>query len=104
MRTSNTIIVILLALAVAGAWRWYESYVQVQSKNELMETATRDVRETAECHLEAFKLRPELTETDLEVQAAFMDVCMEARGYLFLPSCTPNAVGYKFNSLCWRKN
>src|SRR5262245_37548641 len=63
MRTSNTIIaLILLALAVAGAWRWYEA----QSKNQKMETAAQDVRETAECHLEAFKLRPELTETDLE--------------------------------------
>jgi len=101
MRISNTIIaLILLALAIAGAWRWYEA----QSKNQKMETAAQDVRETAECHLEAFKLRPGLTETDLEVQAAFMDICMEARGYLFLPSCTPNAVGYKFNSLCWRKN
>jgi hypothetical protein len=71
-----------------------------------------DVRETAECHLEAFKLRPGLTETDLEVQAAFMDICMAARGYAFLPGCTevtPNAgrtynLGYKFNSICWRKN
>ena len=101
----NTIMgLILLALAVAGAWRWYESYVQVQSKNELMETATRDVRETAECHLEAFKLRPGLTETDFEVQAAFMDFCMEARGYVFLRVCTEANLGYKFNSLCWRKN
>jgi len=49
-----------------------------------METAERDVRETAECHLEAFKLRPGLTETDVEIQAAFMDICMEARGYVFL--------------------
>jgi hypothetical protein len=105
----NTIIgLILLALAVAGAWRWYDSYVQAQSKNELMETAARDVRETAECHLEAFKLRPGLTETDFEVQAAFMDFCMEARGYVFLPGCTEATpkynLGYKFNSLCWRKN
>ena len=76
MRISNTIIaLILLALAVSGAWRWYEA----QSKNQKMETAAQDVRETAECHLEAFKLRPGLTETDLEVQAAFMDICMEAR-------------------------
>ena len=106
IRISNTIIaLILLALAVAGAWGWYEA----QSKNQEMETAAQDVRETAECHLEAFKLRPGLTETDLEVQAAFMDICMEVRGYVFLPSCTPNAgrtynLGYKFNSLCWRKN
>jgi len=48
----------------------------------------------------------------LQVQAAFMDICMEARGYIFLPGCTeatPNAgraynLGYKFNSICWRKN
>jgi hypothetical protein len=107
MWIGSTIIgLILLALAVAGAWSWYEA----QSKNQKMETAAQDVRETAECHLEAFKLRPGLTETDLEVQAAFMDFCMEARGYVFLPSCTPNAgrtpysLGYKFNSLCWRKN
>jgi len=106
MWIGNTIIgLILLALAVAGAWRWYEA----QSKNQKMEAAAQVVRETAECHLEAFKLRPGLTETDLEVQAAFMDICMEARGYVFLPSCNPNAgrtynLSYKFNSLCWRKN
>ena len=113
MSISNAIIgLILLALAVAGAWRWYDSHVRAQSKNQMMETAARDVRETAECHLEAFKLRPGLTETDLTVQAAFMDICMEARGYVFLPGCTeatPNAgrvwnLSYKFNSICWRKN
>jgi len=113
MWIGNTIIgLILLALAVAGAWSWYDSHVKSQSKDQMVETAERDVRETAECHLEAFKLRPGLTETDLEVQAAFMDICMEARGYVFLPSCTeatPNDrrafnLGYKFNSLCWRKN
>src|SRR6516225_4685975 len=113
MSISNAIIgLILLALAVAGAWRWYDNHVRAQSKNQMMETAAGDVRETAECHLEAFKLRPGLTETDLEVQAAFMDICMEARGYIFLPGCTeatPNAgraynLGYKFNSICWRKN
>jgi hypothetical protein len=113
MWIGNTIIgLILLALAVAGAWRWYDSHVRAQSKNQMMETAARDVRETAECHLEAFKLRPGLTETDLAVQAAFMDICMEARGYVFLPGCTeamPNAgrvwnLSYKFNSICWRKN
>jgi hypothetical protein len=107
----NTIIaLILLALAIAGAWRWYDSHVKSQSKE--METAAPEVRETAECHLEAFKLRPGLTETDLEVQAAFMDICMAARGYVFLPDCnetTPDAgrtynLGYKFNSICWRKN
>ena len=111
MRTSNTIIaLILLALAIAGAWRWYDSHVKSQSKE--METAAREVRETAECQLEAFKLRPGLTETDLEVQAAFMDICMAARGYVFLPDrteATSNAgptynLGYKFNSICWRKN
>lgn len=111
MWIGNTIIaLILLALAIAGAWRWYDSHVKSQSKE--METAAREVRETAECHLEAFKLRPGLTETDLEVQAAFMDICMAARGYVFLPDCTettPDAgrtynLGYKFNSICWRKN
>jgi type II secretory pathway component PulJ len=76
MRIGNTIIaLILLALAVAGAWRWYDSHVRAQSKNQRTETAARDVRETAECHLEAFKLRPGLTETDLEVQAARPCVC-----------------------------
>jgi hypothetical protein len=113
MWIGNTIIaLIFLALAVAGACRWYDSHVRAQSKNQVTETATRDVRETAECHLEAFKLRPGLTETDLEIQAAFMDVCMAARGYVFLPGCTeatPNAgrsynLGYKFNSICWQKN
>src|SRR5215470_5503287 len=91
----NTIMaLIFLAFAVAGACRWYESHVRARSKNQMMETAARDVRETAECHLEAFKLRPGLTETDLEIQAAFMDICMAARGYVFLPDCTeatPNA-------------
>ena len=113
MWIGNTIIaLILLALAVAGAWRWYDSHMRAQIKNQVAETASQDVRETAECHLEAFKLRPGLTETDLEVQAAFMDICMAARGYAFLPGCTevtPNAgrtynLGYKFNSICWRKN
>jgi len=84
----NTIIgLILLAIAVAGAWSWYDSHLKSQSKDQ-METAERDARETAECHLEAFKLRPGLTETDVEIQAAFMDICMEARGYVFLRGCT----------------
>src|SRR5262245_20433245 len=109
----NTIMgLILLALAVAGAWRWYDSYAKSQSENQFGGTAEREIRETAECHLEAFKLRPGVTETDLEVQAAFMDLCMEARGYFFLPGCderTPNApriynLGYKFNSICWGTN
>jgi len=109
----NTIIgLILLAIAVAGAWGWYDSHLKSHSKDQMVETAERDVRETAECHLEAFMSRPGSTETDLEVQAAFMDICMEARGYVFLPDCTeatPNDgrafnLGHKFNSLCWRKN
>lgn len=105
MWIGNTIIgLILSALAVAGAWRWYDSHMKSQSKDQMVETAAQEVRETAECHLEAFKLRPGLTETDLEVQAAFMDICMEARGYVFLPGCTEANLGYKFNSLCWRKN
>jgi hypothetical protein len=72
-----------------------------------METAERDVRETAECHLEA---RPGLTETDVEIQAAFMDICMEARGYVFcrlhrlVNAGRAFNLGYKFNSVCWQKN
>ena len=113
MWIGNTIIgLILLALAVAGAWSWYDSHLKSQSKDQMVETAERDVRETAECHLDTFKLRPGLTETDLEVQAASMDICMEARGYVFLRGCTEESLndrrafhlGYKFNSLCWRKN
>ena len=113
MWIGNTIIaLIFLALAVAGAWRWYDNHVKSQGKDQIVETAGRDVRETAECHLEAFKLRPGLEETDVEIQAAFMDICMAARGYVFLPSCdeerTPDApriynLGHKFSSLCWRK-
>jgi hypothetical protein len=108
----NTIIgLILLALAVVGAWSWYDSHLKSQSKDQTMETAERDVPDAAECHLEAFKLRPGLTETDVEIQAAFMDICMEARGYVFLRGCTEEPLnaggtynlGYKFNSLCWRK-
>ena len=108
----TTIGLVLLALAIAGAWSWYDSRLKSQSKDQTMATAERDVRETAECHLEAFKLRPGLTETDVEIQAACMDICMEARGYVFLADCTDLTVnagrafnlGYKFNSLCWRKN
>jgi hypothetical protein len=109
----NTIIgLVLLALAIAGAWSWYDSHLKSRSKDQMMETAERDVRDTAECHLKAFKLRPGLTETDVEIQAAFMDICMEARGYVFFRGCTEEPLnaggtynlGYKFNSLCWRKN
>jgi hypothetical protein len=98
MWISNTIVgVILLALAVAGAWRWYDSHLKAQGKNQMVETAARE---------------PGLTEPDFEVQAVLMDICMKARGYVFLSSCTeatPNAgrtysLGYKFNSICWRKN
>jgi hypothetical protein len=55
-------------------------------------------------------LEPGLTEKELEIQAAFMDICMAARGYVFLPDCTEataNAaynLSYKFHSICWRKN
>src|SRR5260370_7546569 len=108
----NSIIgLILLGSGVGGAWSWYDSHLKSQSKDQ-METAERDVRETAECHLEAFKLRPGLTETDVEIQAAFMDICMEARGYVLLRGCAEEPLnagdtynlGYKFNSLCWRKD
>src|SRR5262249_470591 len=106
------IVLILLALAVAGAWRWYDSHVRAQSKDQVMETAARDVRETAECHLEAFKLRPGLTEMDLEVEAAFVDICVVEQGYVLIRDCTETTANgggtynldYKFNSICWRKN
>jgi hypothetical protein len=56
MSIGNTIIALILsALAVAGAWRWYDSHMRAQTKNQV--AASQDVRETAECHLEAFKLR-----------------------------------------------
>jgi hypothetical protein len=111
MWIGNTIIgLILLALAVAGAWRWYDNNVQAQSKDQVMKMAARDVRETAECSLEAFMLEPGATEKELEIQASFMDICMEARGYAFLADCTDVTVNaaynlnYKFNSICWQKN
>ena len=45
MWISNTIIgLILLALAVAGAWHWYDSHVRAQSKNQMMETAPTATR------------------------------------------------------------
>ena len=109
----NTIIgLILLALAVAGAWSWYDSHLKSPSKDQTMETAERDVRETAECHLEAFKLRPGLTETDVEIQAAFMDFVWRHEDTCFFEAAPRNGsmpgdtynLGYKFNSLCWRKN
>jgi hypothetical protein len=54
MWIGNTIIaLIFLAPAIAGAWRWYDSHLRAQSKNQMTETAAQDVRETAECHLEA---------------------------------------------------
>jgi hypothetical protein len=104
MWIGNTIIgLILLALAVAGA-----SNVQAQRKDRMMETAARDVRKTAKCRLEAFMLEPGLTEKELEIQAAFMDLCMAARGYVFLPDCAEATAtynpSYKFHSICWRKN
>jgi len=39
-----------------------------------METAARDIRETAECHMEAFKMRPGSTVAALETQAELMDL------------------------------
>ena len=52
------------------------------------------------------------TEAALEIQAEFMDLCMAAREYVFLPDCTERMregdrawnLSYKFNSVCWRKN
>jgi hypothetical protein len=98
-----------LALAVGGAWPWYDSNVHAQSKDQMMETAAR---ETAKCRLEAFMLEPGLTKKGLEIQAAFMGLCMAARGYVFVPDCTEATADaannpsyyYEFNSICWRKN
>ena len=39
-------------------------------------------------------LEPGLTEKELEIQAAFMDLCMAARGYVFLPDCAEATVTY----------
>ena len=53
-------------------------------------------------------LEPGLTEKELEIQAAFMDLCMAARGYVFLPDCAEATAtynpSYKFHSVCWRRN
>jgi hypothetical protein len=46
--------------------------VQAHSTKQIAETAAREIRETAECHMEAFKMRPETTEAALEIQAEFM--------------------------------
>jgi hypothetical protein len=96
-----------LVLIGSGAWYWYNSNVQAQSTKQIAETAAREVRETAECHV-----RPGSTEAALEIQAEFMDLCMAAREYVFLPDCTERMregdrgwnLSYKFNSVCWRKN
>jgi hypothetical protein len=101
-----------LVLIGSGAWYWYNSNVQALGTKQIAETAAREIRETAECHTEAFKMWPESTETALEVQAEFMDVCMAAREYVFLPDCTARKregdrgwnLSYKFNSICWGKN
>ena len=99
-----------MVLIGSGAWYWYNS--SAQSTKQIAETAARDIRETAECHLKAFKLRPGSTVAALETQAEFMDACMAAREYVFLPGCTERMreadrawnLSYKFNSVCWRKN
>ena len=101
-----------LVLIGSGAWYWYNTNVQALGTKQIAETAAREVRETAECHMEAFKMRPGSTEVALETQAEFMDLCMAAREYVFLPDCTERKregdrawnLSYKFNSLCWRKN
>jgi hypothetical protein len=101
-----------LVLIGSGAWYWYNSNVQALGTKQIAETAAREIRETAECHMEAFKMWPGSTEAALEVQAEFMDVCMAAREYVFLPDCTERKregdrgwnLSYKFNSICWGKN
>ena len=62
-----------------GAWYWYNNNVQAHSTKQIAETAAREGRETAECHMEAFKMRPESTEAALEIQAEFIDLCMAVR-------------------------
>jgi hypothetical protein len=63
-----------LVLIGSGAWYWYNSNVQALGTKQIAETAAREIRETAECHMEAFKMWPGSTEVALEVQAEFMDV------------------------------
>jgi len=100
-----------LVLIGCGAWYWYNN-VQAHGTKQIAETAARESRETAECHMEAFKMRPGSTQAALETQAEFMDLCMAAREYVFLPDCTERKregdrawnLSYKFNSVCWRKN
>jgi len=99
-----------MVLIGSGAWYWYNS--SAQSTKQIAETAARDIRETAECHMDAFMARPGSTEAALEIQAEFIDLCMAAREYVFLPDCTERMregdrarnLSYKFNSACWRKN
>jgi hypothetical protein len=74
-----------LVLIGSGAWYWYNSNVQAQSTKQIAETAAREVRETAECHMDAFMVRPGSTEAALEIQAEFMDLCMAGAG-IRLPS------------------
>ena len=101
-----------LVLIGSGAWYWYNSNVEAHSTKQIAGTATREIRETAECHMEAFKMWPGSTAAALETQAEFMDLCMAAREYVFLPDCTERMregdrawnLSYKFNSVCWRKN
>ena|SRR5258706_15611292 len=72
-------------------------------------------RDTAECHMEAFKLRPyvpgmkpEKADEAIDVQVAFMDICMEAKGYVYTSECANfHQAGELFNrtnALCWRKD
>jgi hypothetical protein len=101
-----------LVLIGSGAWYWYNNNVQAHSTKQIAETAAREVRETAECHMDAFMARPGSTEAALETQAELMDLCMATREYVFLPDCTERMregdrawnLSYKFNSVCWRKN
>ena len=74
-----------LVLVGCGAWYWYNSNVQALGTKQIAETAVLEIRETAECHMEAFKMWPGSTEAALEIQAEFMDLCMAARG-IRLPS------------------
>jgi len=114
--TSNVIDVtsglFAMVLIGSGAWYWHNTNVQAHSTKQITETVGREIRETAECHMEAFKQRPGSTVAALETQAEFMDPCMAAREYVFLPACTERMregdrawnLSYKFNSVCWRKN